>query len=115
MAGAPEVVRVGSDDRVWTLIRHDGHTRLARLQGRTLRELPLGGIEPTELVAGYGRMAPYLAYSAGRIVGALRRDGSERGHTVVPGRPATSLSTASERSGSRTARAPRSARGTGAG
>ena len=85
MAGAPEVVRVGSDDRVWTLIRHDGHTRLARLQGRTLRELPLGGIEPTELVAGYGRMAPYLAYSAGRIVGALRRDGSERGHTVVPG------------------------------
>ena len=44
MAGAPEVVRVGSDDRVWTLIRHNGHTRLARLEGRmsvqTLSSLP---------------------------------------------------------------------------
>jgi streptogramin lyase len=85
LAGAPEVVRVGSDDTVWTLIRQGGHTRLARLEGRMLRDLPLGGIEPRELVAGYGRMTPYLAYSAGRIVGALRRDGSDRGHTLVPG------------------------------
>jgi streptogramin lyase len=79
------VVRVASDDTVWSLIRQDGHTRLARLEGRMLRELPLGGIEPTELVAGFGRRAPYLGYSAGRVVGTLRRDGSDRGHTLVPG------------------------------
>ena len=85
VAGTPEVVRVGSDDTVWTLIRRDGHTRLARLEGRMLRELPLGGIEPTDIVAGYGRLSPYLGYSAGRTVGALRRDGSDRGHTLVPG------------------------------
>ena len=85
VAGAPEIVRVASDDTIWTLIRREGHTRLARLEGRMLREVPLGGIEPTDLVAGYGRLSPYLGYSAGRTVGALRRDGSDRGHTVVPG------------------------------
>jgi len=85
VGGAPEVVRVGSDDTVWTIIRKDGHTRLARLEGRMLSEVPLGGIEPTELVPGYGRLSPYLAYTAGGVVGALRRDGSDRGHTTVPG------------------------------
>jgi streptogramin lyase len=85
LAGTPEVVRVARDDAVWVVIGENGHTRLARLEGRLLRELPLGGIEPTELVAGYGGTSPYLAYSAGRVVGALRRDGSDRGHTLVPG------------------------------
>src|SRR4029079_9423915 len=42
VAGAPEVVRVARDDAVWALVREGGHTRLARLDGRSLREIPLG-------------------------------------------------------------------------
>jgi streptogramin lyase len=85
IAGAPEVVRVARDDAVWALIRQGADTRLVRLDGRSLREIPLGDAEPTELVAGFGRMSPYLAYAAGRTVGLLRRDGTDRDHTLVTG------------------------------
>jgi streptogramin lyase len=85
IAGAPEVVRVARDDAVWALVRRAGHTHLVRLEGRSVREIPLGDAEPTELVPGFGRGSPYLAYAAGQTVGLLRRNGNDRGHTLVTG------------------------------
>ena len=85
LAGSPEIVRVARDGTVWTLLRHGGHTSLARLQGRLLRDVPLGGDEPTDLVEGYRRTSPYLAYSARHGVGALHRDGTSAGRAAVSG------------------------------
>jgi streptogramin lyase len=85
LPGAPEVVRVARDGAVWTLLRRGEHTSLARLQGRVLRQVPLGGVEPTGLVEGYRRTSPYLAYSASHSVGVLLRDGTRAAHATVPG------------------------------
>ena len=84
-AGSPEIVRVARDDTVWTVIRRDGHSSLARVDGRELREVPLQGIEPRELVPGFGHASPYLAYAAGNTLGLLDRDGAELDRVVVPG------------------------------
>jgi streptogramin lyase len=85
LPGAPEVVRVARDGAVWTLLRRGQHTSLARLQGRLLRAVPLAGVEPTDLVEGYRRTSPYLAYSARRSVGFLLKDGTSGGQIEVPG------------------------------
>jgi streptogramin lyase len=82
---APEIVRVARDDAVWAVLRRNGHTSLARLEGDQLREVPLYGVEPSELVPGFGRANPYLAYAAPGTVGVLRRDGTERRHVDVTG------------------------------
>jgi streptogramin lyase len=49
--------------------------------------VPLGGDEPTDLVEGYRRTSPYLAYSARHSVGKLRRDGTSAGRVAVSGDP----------------------------
>jgi hypothetical protein len=85
LPGAPAVVRVGRDGTVWTILRRGTHSELARLEGRTLHALPMAGIEPTNLVEGYRRQSPYLAYAARSTVGSLRPDGSDAGHVTVPG------------------------------
>src|SRR4051794_19542639 len=85
LRGAPIIVRVGRDGAVWTILRRGRHTELARLDGRLLRGLPMGGVEPTNLVEGYRRSSPYLAYAAGRSVGSLLPDGTDAGHAAVPG------------------------------
>ena len=85
LPGAPEVIRVARDGTVWTILRRDGHTSLARLEGRSLHDIPLSGIEPTDLVEGYRRTSPYLVYGARRSVGSLLPDGTVAGHTTVPG------------------------------
>ena len=47
LPGSPTVARVARDGRVWVLLRRRGHTSLARLEGRLLREVPLGEEPPT--------------------------------------------------------------------
>lgn len=84
LRGAPEVVRVARDGAVWTILRRGRHTSLARLHGRVLRAVPLGGAEPTDLVEGFRRTSAYLAFSARGSVGSLRPDGTSAGHIAVP-------------------------------
>lgn len=83
LPGSPTLARVARDGRVWVLLRRRGHTSLARLEGRLLREVPLGE-EPTDLVEGYAR-APYLSYSASGSVGVLGPEGHVLARTPVPG------------------------------
>jgi hypothetical protein len=85
LPGAPEIVRIARDASVWTVLRRGRHTSLARLRGRLLSDVPLGEVEPTDLVEGYRRTSPYLAYSARHGVGELRPDGTSADYTAVPG------------------------------
>ncbi|MET0511668.1 MAG: hypothetical protein ABW135_08310 [Thermoleophilaceae bacterium] len=85
LTGTPEIVRVARDDAVWVLIRRDGHSTLARIDGRQLREVPVYGVDPRELVPGFGHASPYLAYGAGDTLGVLNRDGLEEDRVVIPG------------------------------
>jgi len=84
LPGAPEVVRLTRDGAVWTVLRRGRQTSLARLEGRLLHAVPLGGAEPTDLVGGFRRTSAYLAYSARRSVGRVRPDGTSGGHVAVP-------------------------------
>ena len=83
--GTPEIVRVARDDAVWVLIRRDGHSSLARVDGRQLREVPVYGVDPRELVPGFGHSSPYLAYGAGNTLGLVNREGIEEDRVVIPG------------------------------
>lgn len=85
LGGTPEIVRVARDDAVWTVIRRDGHRFLARLDGQGEHDVALPGVEPSELVPGFGHASPYLAYAAGSTLGLLDRDGAEQDRVVVPG------------------------------
>ena len=85
LTGTPEIVRVARDDAVWALIRHDGHSSLARVDGRQLREVPVYGVDPRELVPGFGHSSPYLAYGAGDTLGLVNREGIEEDRVVIPG------------------------------